>query len=381
MKALNIFCLFLLATVVKAAPPGIIVDYSPASSGLYIGSPSIVILPNGEYLASHDFFGPKSAEFEAPNIVVFKSADRGQSWKKIATVKALFWAGLFVHDDAVYIMGTDRHHGRIVIRRSNDNGSAWTEATDSTHGLLTPRADYHTAPTPVIEHNGRIWRAFEDASGGTQWGLRYMPIMLSAPVKSDLLNATNWTFSEIVKRDTNWLHGKFTAWLEGNAIIDPQNKVVNVLRVEVPSLPEKAAIIGVSDDGKSASFNADRDIVDFPGGAKKFTIRFDPESHAYWSLTSATPKEFQDLGKPNPIRNTFVLMKSENLRDWEIRATLFSHPDAKKHGFQYADWQFDGSDIVAVVRTAFDDDEGGAHNFHDANFMTFHRVSQFRTLR
>ena len=173
----------------------------------------------------------------------------------------------------------------------------------------------------------------------------------------------------------------FTAWLEGNAVIDPQNKIVNVLRVEVPSLPEKAAIIHVSEDGKSATFDADRDIVDFPGGAKKFTIRFDPESRAYWSLASATPKEFQDLGKPNPIRNTFVLMKSENLRDWEIRATLFSHPDAKKHGFQYADWQFDCADIIAVVRTAFDDDEGGAHNFHDANFMTFHRVSQFRALR
>jgi hypothetical protein len=381
MNALKFSFLLLLAVLTKAAPPGVVVDYSPASSGLYIGSPSIVILPKGEYLASHDFFGPSSAEFEAPKSVVFKSLDRGETWKKIATLKALFWAGLFVQGDAIYIMGTDRHHGRVVIRRSNDNGNTWTEATDPTHGLLTARADYHTAPTPVVEHNGRIWRAFEDASGGTQWGVRYMPMMLSAPVNSDLLNATNWTFSDIVQRDTNWLHGKFTAWLEGNAVIDPQNKIVNVLRVEVPSLPEKAAIICVSEDGKAASFDGDRDIVDFPGGAKKFTIRFDPESRAYWSLTSATPKEFQDLGKPNPIRNTFVLMKSANLRDWEIRKILFSHPDAKKHGFQYADWQFDGADIIAVVRTAFDDEEGGAHNFHDANFMTFHRVSQFRTLR
>ena len=74
-------------------------------------------------------------------------------------------------------------------------------------------------------------------------------------------------------------------------------------------------------------------------------------------------------------------MKSENLRDWEIRSTILRHPDAKKHAFQYPDWQFDGADIVAAVRTAFDDEEGGARNFHDANFLTFHRISQFRALR
>ena len=381
MKAFKFCWLILLATIVRAAPPGIVIDHSSASTGLYIGSPSIVILSNGDYLASHDLFGPKSAEFEAPNSVVFKSTDRGESWKKIATLKSLFWAGLFVHADAVYIMGTDRHHGRIVIRRSSDNGQTWTEPTDSTHGLLTPRADYHTAPTPVIEHDGRIWRAFEDASGGTQWGVRYMPIMLSAPANSDLLNATNWTLSETVKRDTNWLDGKFTAWLEGNALITPENKIANVLRVEVPTFPEKAAIVTISDDGKSGSFDAARDIIDFPGGAKKFTIRFDPRSRTYWTLASATPKELQSLGKPNPIRNTLVLMKSENLRDWQVRATILSHSDAKKHAFQYPDWQFDGDDIIAAVRTAFDDEEGGAHNVHDANFMTFHRISHFRTLR
>lgn len=111
--------LFLWTVVFQlhAAPPGTVIDHSPASSGLYIGSPSIVILPNGEYLSSHDFFGPKSAEHESPNSVVFSSNDRGVTWRKVATLKGLFWAGLFVHREAVYIMGTDRHHGRSIIPR------------------------------------------------------------------------------------------------------------------------------------------------------------------------------------------------------------------------------------------------------------------------
>jgi hypothetical protein len=63
-----------------------------------------------------------------------------------------------------------------------------------------------------------------------------------------------------------------------------------------------------------------------------------------------------------------------------VRCILLYHPDTVSHGFQYADWQFDGDDMVAVVRTAYDDAEGGAHNNHDANYVTFHRIGNFRKL-
>jgi len=43
-------------------------------------------------------------------------------------------------------------------------------------------------------------------------------------------------------------------------------------------------------------------------------------------------------------------------------------------GFQYADWVFDGNDILAAVRTAYN----GAHNLHDSNMITFHRLQDFR---
>ena len=56
------------------------------------------------------------------------------------------------------------------------------------------------------------------------------------------------------------------------------------------------------------------------------------------------------------------------------------HPDAATHGFQYADLLFDGDDIVAVVRTAFDDESGGAHNQYDASHFTFHRLRNFREM-
>jgi hypothetical protein len=45
------------------------------------------------------------------------------------------------------------------------------------------------------------------------------------------------------------------------------------------------------------------------------------------------------------------------------------------------DWQFDGRHIIFLSRTAFDDDFGGAHNYHDANYLTFHRIRNFRKHR
>jgi hypothetical protein len=68
------------------------------------------------------------------------------------------------------------------------------------------------------------------------------------------------------------------------------------------------------------------------------------------------------------------------LRTWQAHTILLYHPDVEHHGFQYIDWQFEGGDIIFVSRTAFADETGGAKNFHDANFLTFHRITDFRSL-
>jgi hypothetical protein len=198
---LGIGCLALRAqeseTVSSVQAPqvlGVIVDHIPASSGLYIGSPSIAILTNGDYLVSHDYFGPQSAEFELARSAIFHSTDRGATWKKTAEIQGAFWSTLFVHHGAVYLLGTDRHHGNVVIRRSFDGGKS-----------------------------------------------------------------------------------------------------------------------------------------------------------------------------------------SANLHDWENRGIVLHHQDSVRHAFQYVDWLFDGQDLIAACRTAYDDAEGGAHSGHDANFLTFHRIVNFRS--
>ena len=349
----------LLLMLAVANPPGIVIDHHPGETRQYIGSPSIAILKNGHYVASHDFFGPGSTQSTSAVTRVFRSRDRGATWTRTAEFSDQFWSNLFVHRGKLYLMGTTYEYGRIVIRRSDDGGATW-----SAPALITAETGYHTAPVPIAIHKGRLWRAMEFHPEG-KWGF-FEAFVLSAPVKADLMDARNWTFSPRLKYPVDKApEGKH--WLEGNAIVAPNGSLLDMLRVDNI---EKAAIVKVSAMG----LEFDR-LVDFPGGAKKFTVRYDKKSHLYWTLSNAAP---EGAAAPASIRNTLVLMSSPDLVHWTVKRTVLSHPDALQHAFQYVDWQFDGNDLVVASRTAFDDDAGGAPRAHDANFLTFHRVGNFR---
>ncbi len=376
-----IFLIWIASAVCFAQdmPPGVIIDYLPKTTEKYIGSPSICILPNGDYVASHDEFGPKSSEFQSAITRIFYSSDKGASWEQISTIQGLFWSNLFVHNGILYNIGTNKHHGNIVLRKSTDGGRTWTNPYNGENGLVL-EGEYHTAPMPMVIHNGRIWRAVEYATApSNEWGKRYSAMVISAPVNSDLLNAKNWRKSNYLMYNSSYLDGKFGAWLEGNAVVGPDGKMLDILRVHVPvgTEEEYAAIVEISKDGKKATFDPQTGFVKFPGGSKKFTIRYDAQSGRYWTLSNIIAPQFKDIA-PTSVRNVLALMSSKDLRTWQIHEIVLQHPDVKLHGFQYVDWQFEGDDLIFVSRTAFNDAYGGAHNNHDANYLTFHRLSDFR---
>lgn len=351
-----------VAAQTLAPPPGIVIDHQPAPSGLYIGSPSIAILPDGAYVASHDLFGPQSTENTSGVTRVFISHDRGATWHKTAELSDQFWSSLFVHRGQLYLLGITGQYGRIVIRRSSDDAATWTPPS-----YLTGDSGYHTAPVPIVEENGRIWRAFEYHPAGA-WG-GFQAFVASAPAGSNLLDPHSWSFTSRLLYPSSAAPGK--TWLEGNAVVGPHHQLLDILRVDNT---EKLAIDEVH--GSALQFST---LAGFPGGAKKFTIRYDPQSRRYWTLSNpAMPDEPLSQTNPAYVRNTLALMSSADLHHWQIERIVLTHPDAKNFAFQYVDWQFDGADIIAASRTAFTDQYGGAHSFHDANFLTFHRIANFR---
>lgn len=356
--------------------PGTVIHHSAASTQQYVGCPSIVVLADGRYIASHSHFGPGATNTDS---FVYESTDQGATWTRIAELHGQIWSNLFVWDNVLYIMGTDhcdrsggRLNGRMVIRRSLDAGRTWTQPRDASTGLLSDHDGYHTAPVPVIHHRGRMWRAMEYAPVPER--LQWRSLVLSAPADADLLDRSAWTLSEMLAHPESR-----TQWIEGNMAVSPDRTLVNVLRTnyqgaaraQATGFMDRGVLVHVSEDGRHLVHNPDTDTINLPGGGSKFTIRLDEQSQRYCALVN---KQLD----PPAQRNRLYLASSSDLRRWTTERLLLSHPAAQDHAFQYVDWVFAGTDILFVARTAYHDGREPAHNFHDANFLTFHRLDGFR---
>ena len=363
--------------------------YQDPATRTYLGSPSLVRLPSGELLATHDYFGPGcplNHEGEEHLTSVYRSTDGGRTWQNLTHVAGAFWSTLFLHRGDVYLLGTSAQYGSVVIRRSTDGGCTWTHPKDGHTGLLFRGGpyhgppNYHCAPVPVLESAGRLYRAFED-NDPLHWPKGFQSCVISCEAEADLLEAANWRMSNKLAYDPDADppdFGPAAGWLEGNVVEDPDGQLWNILRVHSEPVLNVAAMVRVLDEGRTQTFDPDSGFIELPGGMSKFTIRRDPVGGLYWMLANDM------CGGERPTRrNRLSLFASPDLRTWRRRKVLMDglyentpEDSVRRTGFQYVDWQFDGDDILTLVRTAYI----GAHNFHDANRITFSRAERFRAL-
>jgi len=364
--------------------------YQDAATKVYLGSPSLTRLPNGNLLATHDYFGPdaprnhEGAEFLTS---VYRSHDNGASWTSLTHIVGAYWSVLFVHHGALYLLGTSAEYGSIVIRRSDDLGSTWTHPVDETSGLLfrggpgRQAPNYHCAPMPIVEWRDRLYRAFED-NDPLHWPSGFQSCVISCGANADLLQAANWRMSNKLRYDPaldppDWGGASGAGWLEGNVVVAPDGEIWNILRVHSTPAVDRAAIVRVHDEGRTLTFNP-ADFIRFPGGMSKFTVRRDSQTGIYWTLTNNNTNS----AYPNQ-RNVLSLYASTDLCTWSHARTLMADDQGlaeeesiAQTGFQYVDWHFDEDDILYLVRTAY----AGAVGYHDANRVTFARLQNFRRL-
>ena len=366
-------------------------------TNINVGTPTLVKLDSGELLAAHDYQGKgiyQQIERDRYKTSVYQSRNHGLTWNLTADIKGTIWGTLFVNKGSVYLLGTSCDYGSIVIRKSDDSGSTWTNPVDEDSGLLFRGGkeycppNYHHSGNNVMKFENRIYTAYEN-DDPFEWPTGFRAFVLSADEDSDLLKASSWRKSNEVAFPNNPAY-RVDGWLEGNIVVDIDGRPCSVLRLQ-PELPteeyfssetkfaiDKAAFLKIENEGQQLVNDPKRWFVDLPGGMSKFTIRWDEIEHRYWVLANDMSN-----GPPRVHRNILSLFSSTDLSSWirhsllmEDRHQKTPEESARKTGFQYPDWQFDGDDIIYVVRTAYN----GAPNYHDANRITFGRIEDFREI-
>lgn len=367
----------------RAGPvPGTVVAYlhpqdlTFISSGRFTCSPSLVQLPNGRLLVSHDIYERRGGQ----NIThIYASDDDGLNWFFLSELSPCFWGTLFLHKGILYMLCTSTEYGDLQIYRSDDLGETFIGPFVILKGEgRWDKPGPHKAPVPIVYHKGRIWTAIEYGC----WKQGYHDTgVISIDENEDLCNPDNWVISPFVHYESTWpgvIRGGNPSVLEGNLVITPDGRLVNILRYEtIGGDPEygKAVVMRVDDEhpDKPQIFEM---CIDFPGNLSKFAIRRDDKTGIYLALINRAHKPWYKQ------RNILSLASSKDLINWKVVKDLINYDDkdwpegALQVGFQYPDFLINGDNLYFVSRTALN----GANNYHDANYITFHKLENFRNL-
>jgi len=343
-------------------------------------SPAILELADGTMLVSHDT--------AAGGSTLFRSTNNGASWTQVWYNDNVVYGSLFENKGSVYLMGVRRGKQNNVelsavpaIYKSTDGGLTWSTPSDRNTGWLVNSSGTsaitpaHAAPTPVLKHNGRIYKAFETSANNWRG---YRVCVISADENADLLKADSWTISNFVKLSD--YTSQFPSGIlysdpgmcEAQPIIGRDGSIYLLARFNSAPSVDYAAVCKLTSDSTLAF---DR-IIKFPGGMSKFYVQYDSKTDKYIAL--ANPNVDRDYVLQ---RYCLSLLVSDDLFNWEVKETLLVpnwldnfELGTTKYAFQYPSWYFDGDDIVYAVREA----NVGAYNYHNGNYITVYRLKDYK---
>ena len=344
-----------------------------AFSGNFLCSPSLVRHPDGYLLASMDLHTGNRPQ----NLtLLYRSDDNGSTWKHVSDIYPSFWGKLFIHKNELYLLSVSTEYGDLLIGKSTDGGKTFCQPTVLLRGgCKTDENGVHKNPQPVVYYNHRIWNTMEWGSwkkGG------HAPMVMSADVDSDLLDARSWLFSEPVQYNPEWegtAVGRSAGLLEGCPVIAPDGKLYVITRYEIRNCEPSyglALVFRVDENNPEAPLEYKR-AMKFDGNHSKFVIKRDEKTGTYYSIIA----RIKDSDNKD-ARNICSLVKSEDLVNWVLVKDIWNYENSPKAkvGFQYVDWFIENDDILLLSRTAMND----ADTFHNSNYSKFFIIKDFRNL-
>lgn len=359
--------------------PGTVVNYlhpddgKYAFSGQHLCTPSLLVHPDGYLLASMDLYEGKAPQ----NLtLIFRSDDGGETWYHYTELFPCFWGELFLHKNEVYMLAMSTEYGDILIGRSTDGGKTFCTPTVLFRGSCDNTVPgWHKSAMKVVEHGGRLWSGIDygsHKSGG------HSSALISVSADADLTDASAWVMSDPLRYNPGWkgaVTGDNRGFIEGNAVVMPDGNIGEILRYSTDKGTPAYGLVpilkgDISNPEKTLEFCK---FVEFPGNMSKFDVVRDPVSGLYFTIFSRITDSEHIIA-----RNVLSMAVSDDLEKWETLCDFLNYEqcDPAKVGFQYVSFCFDGEDIIFLCRTAFN----GAQSFHDNNFITFHRVKNFRNL-
>ena len=363
-----------VGTVVNYLHPD---DTAYSFSGRYLCSPSLVRHPDGFLFASMDVFAGQHPQ----NLtLIFRSDDNGKTWHYVSELMPCFWGKLFIHKGELYMLSCSTEYGDLLIGKSVDGGKTFTAPVCLLRGSNGKNGNngVHRNPQNMFIHGGRIWSTLE-------WGswdnpeFYHAAMVMSCDVNDDLLVSENWSFSEPLKYNSEWEGTVKNGWaagtIEGTLSLSPKGELMNIMRYNImEGEPLYGLVLAykVNTEDYDAPLEYSHSIK-MPCNNAKFIIKYDDASKKYYSIVCRIDCEERAFG-----RNLLSLMSSADLENWDVVCDLIDKrdEDMKKVGFQYVDFEFEGDDIIFLCRTSIN----GAHDYHDANYSTFHRIENFREI-
>lgn len=342
-------------------------------SGQHLCTPSILKHPDGYMLASMDVYEGKAPQ----NLtLIFRSDDDGENWYHYTELFPCFWGKLFLHDGYIYMLGVSTEYGDLLIGRSTDGGKHFCTPTVIHRGSCASwYPGWHKSAMPLTACRGRLWTGVDYGSHKTGG---HATCLLSVPENADLLDPENWSISEPLSFDPGWegaVSGDHRGFIEDNAVVFPDGEIGIIARyltdLGTPAYGLAGLLRGNADaPEEQLKFYK---FVGFSGNLSKFDVLYDEKSRMYCSIINSIRDE-----KNVKARNVLSFAVSTDLENWTEICDLLdcSDKDASKTAFQYVSFAFDGDDIIYLSRTAFNN----AQNYHDNNYITFHRIKNFREL-
>jgi len=348
-------------------------DECYAFSGRYLCSPTLVLHPDGYLLAGMDVFeGNNSQNLE----LIFRSDDGGKTWHYQSELMPCFWGKLFLHKGELYMLSCSTEYGDLLIGKSTDGGKSFSAPVTLLRGAngKMGNSGVHKNPQNVMYHKGRIYETLEWGSWANQ-EYQHGAMVMSCDENADLLDPESWHFTPPKVFDPAFAPEtahlpKPNMTIEGTLAVTPEGELFNYMRFGDPDGNILAYKVNIEDPDAPLEYDH---LVPFPANYSKFTIKRDPVTGKYLTIATRVYDK-ERLG----TRNLLSLMVSDDLKEWKLVCDLLDYrqEDPQDVGFQYVDYEFDGDDLIWLCRTAIN----GAHNFHDANYSTFHRIDNFREL-